>query len=169
MSWLIKAFEEQDPAASPSVAALHEDSRAVVIAGSETTATTLASVLYYLCKHPATYRKLQAAVDAAMPTPADWSYEKARSVAFVDDVINETLRLKPAVIAGGYRQTPPEGLQVDERFVPGNTTVFVPTQLIQTDERYWPRAREFIPERFSSKSNDLRAEDAPFLPFTLGK
>ncbi|KAK8094268.1 cytochrome P450 [Apiospora hydei] len=42
---------------------------------------------------------------------------------------------------------------VDEQFVPGNTAVFVPTQLVQTDERYWPRAREFLPERFSSRTN----------------
>ncbi|KAK8134203.1 hypothetical protein PG984_006215 [Apiospora sp. TS-2023a] len=92
--------------------------------------------------------------------------EAKQDVAFVDDVVNETLRLKPEVIAGGYYQTPPGGLWVDERFAPGDTTVFVPTQLIQTDKRYWPPARELIPERFSSKSNDLRAEDTPFLPFT---
>lgn len=55
------------------------------------------------------------AVDAAMAILGDWSNGKVtRSVALVDDVSNETLRLKPAVISGGYRQSPPEGLQADE-------------------------------------------------------
>ncbi|KAK7977813.1 hypothetical protein PG988_005303 [Apiospora saccharicola] len=75
--------------------------------------------------------------------------------------LDETLRLKPAVIAGGYRQTPPGGLWFDERFAPSDTTVFVPAQLIQTDGRYWPPARVFIPERFSSKSNDLSPPVCP--------
>lgn len=148
---------------------MHEDARVVIIAGSETTATTLAAVLFYLCKYPEIYRKLQADVDAALPASESWSYEKAKTVTFIDDLVNETLRLKPAIMSGGYRVTPPQGMQVDEHFIPGNTNVFVPTQLIQTDERYWPRGHEFIPERFSSKSSDLRNENAPFMPFTLGK
>ncbi|KAK8107523.1 cytochrome P450 [Apiospora kogelbergensis] len=168
ISWLIKAFEEKDPSAPPSTAAMHEDARVVIIAGSETTATTLAAVLFYLCKYPEIYRKLQADVDAALPASESWSYEKAKTVTFIDDLVNETLRLKPAIMSGGYRVTPPQGMQVDEHFIPGNTNVFVPTQLIQTDERYWPRGHEFIPERFSSKSSDLRNENAPFMPFTLG-
>ncbi|KAK8025904.1 hypothetical protein PG990_003727 [Apiospora arundinis] len=168
ISWLIKAFEEKDPSAPPSTAAMHEDARVVIIAGSETTASTLATMIFYLCKHPATYRKLQAQVDAAMPTLESWSYDQTKTVTFIDDIINESLRLKPALMTGGYRVTPPQGLQVDEQFIPGNTTVFVPTQLIQTDERYWPRGQEFIPERFNSKTSELRTEDAPFMPFTLG-
>lgn len=45
--------------------------------------------------------------------------------------------------------------------------MFVPTQLIQTDVRYWgARAAEFVPERFSDHKDDNDA--APFLPFQLG-
>ncbi|OJD33853.1 cytochrome p450 [Diplodia corticola] len=167
-SHLLKAFVEKDATAPPSVASLHEDSRAVVIAGSDTTATTLAHVWFFLAKHPATQRKLQAQLDGVMGRPEDWTYAAARSVGFVDDVINETLRLKPVLLTGGYRTTPPEGIVVDGVHVPGNTNVFVPIQLVQTDARYHPHAAEFIPERFGERRAECQTEKQPWIPFSIG-
>ncbi|KAK2611662.1 hypothetical protein N8I77_004992 [Diaporthe amygdali] len=166
VSWLIKAVMDKEPSASPSDAALHEDSRVVIVAGSETTATTLACILYYLSKHSDVQRKLQSQLDAALGR--QWSYEKVKDVTFIDDIINETLRLKPALLTGGFRVTPPQGITVDGTFIPGDTNVFVPVQLIQNDPRYWKEAAEFIPERFGEKRAELGTDGAPFLPFTLG-
>ncbi|GME28827.1 putative benzoate 4-monooxygenase cytochrome P450 [Neofusicoccum parvum] len=168
VSWLLKAFVENDAAASPSEEALHEDSRVVIIAGSETTATTLATVLYYLAKYPAVLKKLQSKIDAAMPTAADWTYDKVKSITYIDDIIHESLRLKPALLTGGYRVTPPEGLQVDEQYIPGDTNVFVPVQLIHTDPRYWKQAEDFVPERFGERRDEMGTDGAPFIPFSLG-
>jgi cytochrome P450 len=136
---------------------------------SETTATTLASIFFYLAKYPTTLKKLQVQLDQAMPGGAsNWSYEKVKSVTFIDDIINETLRLKPALLTGGYRCTPAQGLQVDEVYIPGDINVFVPMQLIQTDERYYANAREFIPERWGERKIEMATNDAPFFPFSLG-
>ncbi|KAJ5546438.1 hypothetical protein N7494_004023 [Penicillium frequentans] len=168
VSWLLKAHVEKDVSAAPTPTALHEDSRVILVAGSDTTATTLASILYYLAKNPAVLSKLQRLLDEAMPGGSgEWSYEKAKSVTYLDDVINETLRLRPAVMEGGYRVTPPEGLQVDEVYIPGDVNVFVPTQLIQTDERYYEDAKAFVPERWNEKK-EMVHEGAPFLPFLIG-
>lgn len=101
--------------------------------------------------------------------PRDWSYEKVKAVTFVDDIINETLRLKPALLTGGYRVTPAKGIQVDEVYVPGNVNVFVPAQLIHTDSRYWTEPLEFIPERWGEKKEEMETENAPFIPFALGQ
>jgi len=54
-------------------------------------------------------------------------------------------------MTGYYRVTPPNGIQVDEVHIPGDTNVFVPVQLIQRDPRYWPKPLEFIPERWSEQ------------------
>ncbi|KAJ5527378.1 hypothetical protein N7513_011537 [Penicillium frequentans] len=168
VSWLLKAHVEKDVSAAPTPTALHEDARVILVAGSDTTATTLASILYYLAKNPAVLSKLQRLLDEAMPGGSgEWSYEKAKSVTYLDDVINETLRLRPAVMEGGYRVTPPEGLQVDEVYIPGDVNVFVPTQLIQTDERYYEDAKAFVPERWNEKK-EMVHEGAPFLPFLIG-
>ncbi|KAL1980003.1 hypothetical protein VTN96DRAFT_4825 [Rasamsonia emersonii] len=169
MSWLLKAFVEKDVSASPSETALEEDSRVVIVAGSDTTGSTLATILFYLAKYPATMKKLLRLLDEAMPGGAqDWSYEKVTSVTFIDDIINETLRLRPALLTGGYRVTPPGGIQVDEVYVPGDVNVFVLIQLIQTDERYYRDAQDFVPERWGERREEMGTDSAPFLPFSLG-
>lgn len=166
VSWLIKAVMDRDPSAPPSDAALNDDARVIVVAGSETTATTLASVIYYLAKHQAVQQKLKSDIDAVLGE--QWAYEEVKKITFIDDIINETLRLKPALLTGGYRVTPLQGLTVDDTFIPGDTNVFVPVQAIQTDPRYWTEATAFAPERFGERRADMGTDDAPFLPFTLG-
>ncbi|KAI2613387.1 putative benzoate 4-monooxygenase cytochrome P450 [Hypoxylon sp. NC1633] len=168
MSWLLKAVVEKDSSASPTDKSLSGDARLLIVAGSETTATTLAATLFYLAKYPTVFKKLQSQVDAVMPNPADWTYEKAKSITYLDNIIEEALRLKPAVPTGVYRVTPAEGIQVDEQFIPGNTNVFVPVYAMQTDERYWKRGLEFIPERFGEQRAEMGTEGAPYLPFSIG-
>ncbi|KAL4801865.1 cytochrome P450 [Aspergillus unguis] len=167
VSWLLKAYVEKDVSAPPSANALHQDSRAVLVAGSETTATTLASVIYYFCKNPNVLKKLQRLLDEAMPGPSDWTYDKVKNISYLEDIITETLRLRPAVLTGGYRVTPAEGLQVDEVWIPGDVNVFVPTQVLQTDERYYVDAKAFVPERWSEKK-EMVHEGAPYFPFLYG-
>ncbi|KAH7076045.1 cytochrome P450 67 [Paraphoma chrysanthemicola] len=169
VSWLLKAVKDKEPSASPSAEALEDDSRVVIIAGSETTATTLAGALYFLAKCPEKQQKLQQLLQKAMPGGYnDWSYEAVKSVSYIDDFVNETLRLRPALLTGGARETPPQGMQIDEVFIPGNTNVLVSTHCIQRDPRWWTKAEEFIPERFGEKRVEMGTDDAPYLPFSLG-
>jgi cytochrome P450 len=137
---------------------------------SDTSATANACTLYYLATHPHILHKLQSALDAVMPNGAlDWTYEKAKSVSYLDDVINECMRLKPPVITGGYRVTPPEGLQVDEVWIPGDVNVITPIEMIQTDERYWERAKEFVPERWGEKKVEMGTDESLLVPFSGGE
>ncbi|KAI0835198.1 monooxygenase [Hypoxylon sp. FL0890] len=168
MSWLLKAVIVKDISASPTKQSLEEDCRALIIAGSDTNASTLAQALFFLAKYPSVLKKLQEQIDALMPSPADWTYEKVRSITYLDNIIDETLRLKPAVLSGVYRVTPREGIQIDEQFIPGNTNVFVPTQRIQTDPRYWKQAAEFIPERFGELSAEMNTDCGLHIPFSAG-
>jgi cytochrome P450 len=136
---------------------------------SETTATSLASALFFLAKCPKKQKKLQQHLDQAMPGGyGEWSYDKVKSVKYVDAVINETLRLKPALLTGGARETPSKGLQIGETFIPGKTNVVIPIHRIQRDGRWWQQANEFIPERFGESRSEMGTDNAPYLPFSLG-
>ena len=136
---------------------------------SETTATTLASALFFLAKHPDKQKKLQRHLEEAMPGGySEWSYDKVKSVSFLDDCISETLRLKPALLTGGARETPAKGMKVGETFIPGHTNVVMPIWLIQRDPRFWAQAEEFVPERFGERRQEMGTENAPYLPFSLG-
>lgn len=168
VSWLLKAYMEKDVSAPPSREALDQDGRVIVIAGSDTTASTFTSILYFLAKYPRVLQKLQHQLDEVLPTGSEWSYEKIKSLQYIEDIIQETLRLRPPVMTGGYRVTPPEGITVQGRHIPGDTNVFVPVKLIQEDERYYKASKEFVPERWSEQK-ELRSADAPFFPFSLGE
>ncbi|KAH8891588.1 cytochrome P450 [Thozetella sp. PMI_491] len=164
-TWLIKARDEGDRSGAPTERALDEDSVLLLGAGSETTSITMTTAMYFLGKHPQVYRKLQSLLEEAFPGgEKDWTYAKAKDIEYVDWIINETMRLRPPGLNGAVRETPPEGLQVDEVFIPGNTIVGVPIYTIQRDPRYWDSPDSFIPERWENRST----ETSPWLAFQRG-
>lgn len=85
-----------------------------------------------------------------------WDYEKVQLVTFLDDIIAETLRLRPAVLVAGSRETPTTGLQIDEVHIPGNKNVLVPVYKIQSDACYWPQAGEFLKSYQSGGGTDAQ-------------
>ena len=88
----------------------------------------------------------------------------------MEAIINETLRLKPAVPSGQPRVTPPEGLQIDEVWIPGDGNVVVPQYILQRDNRNFPEGDKFVPERWliENKKKMILNEQAYF-PFQLGE
>ncbi|KAL2815253.1 cytochrome P450 [Aspergillus cavernicola] len=172
ISWLLKAADENDQSAPPGDQALNEDSRLLIITGSDTSSVAMANAFYYLAKYPLTYKKLQAELDKVFSKDAqasDFTNERLRRLPYLDAVITEALRLKPAVPSGQPRLTPPQGLQVDEVWIPGDTIVIIPQYVIQRDERYFPSATEFIPERWLDQREQLLLHEEAFFPFQLGR
>ncbi|KAF4303033.1 Cytochrome P450 [Botryosphaeria dothidea] len=167
MSWILKAKYENDRSAPPGLQALHEDSRLIIAAGSDTTLAALTNLTYYLCHNPHTQKALQAALDAACPDgDASWSYDAIKSLPYLDAVINETMRLWPPATAAMPRLTPPEGLQVGDVWIPGNVTVAVPPYTVQRDPRNYERPDEFVPERWTE--GRAKPEEGGFMPFSRG-
>jgi cytochrome P450 len=147
-----------------------QDCRVVIVAGSDTTASSIAGFFYYLTLYPAVYKKLQRTLDEHFPG-GDTTYTNAvgSRIPYLDAVIHETLRLQPPVPAGLPRETPPEGLTIDGVFIPGYTTVSVPNYTINRDERCYGSPLEFIPERWTDERPDLIKIKNVFMPFTLGE
>ena len=147
---------------------LHGDSRLIVIAGSDTTATTMSYILYHLAREPAVVKKLRTELaenelhDAAGITP-----QMVQKLPYLDAVINESLRLHPPVPGPVPRDTPPEGLQCGKHFIPGNVTILVPTFAIQTHPKAFADPLSFIPERWTTKP-ELIHHKGGFFPFLLG-
>ena len=64
---------------------------------SDTVAATLSFLFYELCKNLETQAKLRTAIDEIKTKKAHLSVEDVTACAYLDGVINETLRLHPAV------------------------------------------------------------------------
>ncbi|KAL7957942.1 cytochrome P450 [Trichoderma compactum] len=165
MSWLLKAMDNGDSAAPPSERAVQEDSRLLIIAGSDTTAGILTSAFHLLLTNPHTYERLLAEVQEQFPGGiSDWTYEKAKAIPYLDWIVYESLRLRPTAAAGMPRELPPQGIMLDGEFIPGGTIASVPPYTIQRDPRYWDEPLAFLPERWDNCSTD----SVPWIAFSRG-
>jgi Cytochrome P450 len=90
---------------------------------SQTVASTLTFLLYHLAREPVYVEKLRAEVKLDRV----FDPRELQSLEYLNAVINETLRLYPPVLSSLHRDTPPEGLTVAGRYIPGNTTVITPS------------------------------------------
>ncbi|PYH65784.1 cytochrome P450 [Aspergillus vadensis CBS 113365] len=88
-------------------------------------------------------------------------------LSHLNGVINETLRLLPAVPTFGTRVTPPEGLTIAGTFIPGGTKICAPRYTIGRLESAYERPNEFIPERWYCQEELVRDRRA-FAPFGVG-
>lgn len=86
--------------------------------------SSLVFLLYYVARDPNVLARLQQ----ELATVDDISnYGVLSSLPYLNSVINETLRLHPAVPTGGLRNTPPEGITIAGHYIPGNVNVAVPS------------------------------------------
>lgn len=134
----------------------------LIVAGSETSATTLSAMTYYLCRNPAAYQKLKDEVRGAFRTVSDISSVKA-TLPYVNAVINESLRIFPPVPVGLSRITPKGGARVAGFFVPGGTTVAVHPWSVTHDPRNFKDPYAFAPERWLDPVTDNLNASQPFL------
>ncbi|KAI9931174.1 hypothetical protein MW887_010833 [Aspergillus wentii] len=146
---------------------LRGDSRLIIIAGSDTSAATLAAIFYELMRHPDEVVKLRAELAPHMDDNGEFSHTKISTLDHLNGVINEALRLHPPVPGAVHRKTPPEGIEVDGVHIPGNTDVSCPQYVIGRSELTYARPNEFLPQRWYSEPNLVKDKSA-FAPFNIG-
>lgn len=99
------------------------NSRLLLTAGSETTATFLGGATYYLLQNPHVLYRVQSEVRAAFKNEAEItlrSISAPSSLPYLEAVIHESLRCYPPAPARMPRITGPEGAVINGKFVPGN-------------------------------------------------
>ncbi|EIN08535.1 cytochrome P450 [Punctularia strigosozonata HHB-11173 SS5] len=153
-----------------------------VVAGSDTTGTALSNAFFYLLTHPAVFASLRAELDGATPPGTDAPPPSVLAdLPLLNAVINETLRLQPAIPAGVQRVRPDDadGIVIGDAgelgaYVPPGTTVQIPTWSLHRDPRYFsPDPEEFIPDRWIAdgalaKREDYKLDRDAFMPFSYG-
>ncbi|EFX04226.1 benzoate 4-monooxygenase cytochrome p450 [Grosmannia clavigera kw1407] len=150
-----------------------------LIAGADTTATTLRAIFHFLMTNPHTLKKLEQEVLAANFEPEGVvPYSSARALPYLDAVIRESMRMHPAVCMPLERYVPDSGLTLpDGSFVPSGTAVGINPYIVGRNEGVWgPDANEFLPERWlknDGEDNDtykrrLRQMNAADLAFGGG-
>ncbi|KAJ7589046.1 cytochrome P450 [Mycena floridula] len=159
-------LEKEKPALRDVVA----DATLAVIAGSDTAATALSSLFFFLLSNRRCYELLQEEIDSNFPIGSDIFDARAHvNMKFLDACINETLRLHPPVPTNGPRQVPngSQGKHIAGLFLPEGTQVYVPPYSLHRDPRYFsPSPENFMPERWIDPA--LAPQATAFIPFSYG-
>jgi cytochrome P450 len=90
----------------------------LLLAGSETTATTLSGATYLLLSHPQSFERLKREIRSSFSSPEDITIASVSKCSYLLAVLNETLRCYPPLTAGMVRVVPPGGAKIAGRFVP---------------------------------------------------
>lgn len=114
---------------------LFRESLFQLVAGSDTSATAIRSILLYLITHPQVYKRLQAEVDVAAVSDGFKSYSKTgipsvntlKAMPYLQAVVREGLRMHPPVADSVPKRVPENGDKVfidgKDFFLPGGTNI----------------------------------------------
>ena len=95
-----------------------------VLAGSETTATALSCITYYLLRTPAALQKLQQEIYGRFNSYEEITAVSTNGLKYLQAVCLEGLRLYPPLPFALPRVVPEGGDYVDGQFVPGGVSCF---------------------------------------------
>ncbi|RDW74721.1 cytochrome P450 [Aspergillus mulundensis] len=161
-SWILRDYRE-GPRTAQDTLNLQGDSYLIVVAGSDTTAAALAIIFFYLATTPKIAKQLQYELDRQ----DDLSHRSLGEIDFLEGIINEALRLHPAVPSGTQRVTPPDGMKIGDVYLPGDVLVQSPLYTIFRDPRNFESPLEFLPTRWTTEPY-LVKNKAVYIPFNAG-
>ena len=141
----------------------------ILLAGRDTTAATLSFLFYELAYHPEVYARLRSEVLRTLQADGQLTYANLKGLKYLQQCINETLRLYPIVPLNGRTAlvdtTLPHGGGKDGQevrplqhtlirksiFVPkGTLCLYSPLILQRREDLFGPTVNEFDPDRWES-------------------
>lgn len=145
---------------------IFETAVAMIVGGSETTATLLSGCLYLLCRNPDRMQKITDMIRSEFASPSDLTLRNLKGHEFLNAVLQEALRLFPPAPDSLFRRTQEPAVVVGE-LIPPNTCLTMNLWAANRTSRNFHRPEEFLPERWLKECppeflNDDRAVAKPF-------
>jgi cytochrome P450 len=134
----------------------------MIVAGHETTASTLNWTWYLISQHPEVDQKLSNELDTLAPFS---TFEDLPRFLYTRQIVDEAMRLYPAGWLVTRRALRDDRL--GEYFVPAGTEIYIPPYFIQRHPDLWEEPDRFNPDRFSPENSKHRHRLAT-IPFSVG-
>jgi cytochrome P450 len=142
----------------------HEQLTTLLLAGHETTASTLSWAFHLLDEHPQVARRMREEAFSVLGDRRP-GFDDLTRLPYTTMVLEEVMRLYPPVWI--LPRAAEVDDQVDGHRIPAGSDVIVSPYLMHRNPRYWPDPERFVPERFDR----ARAAGRPrysYLPFGAG-
>jgi len=162
--WLLITALDQGLASEQEV---RDEVVTLIVAGHETVAATLTWSWVLLAAHPEAERRVDAEV-AALPDPSTggWDADVIEHLPYTRAAVAECLRLYPPAWVITRRSLEPDVVGGFE--LPAAATVILSPYTVHRDERWWPNAEQFDPERFLEDRSPAETGSGPLTYFPFG-
>ncbi|KAI5919198.1 cytochrome P450 [Camillea tinctor] len=142
---------------------VRDNAQAYIVAGSDTTSNTLTYLVWSICRDAERGGNIRERLLASLAhLPPDFGDEDLRGVAYLEHVVDETLRLYPAVPAPLPRVVPPGGAELAGYLVPEGYVVSAQARSLHLNPEAFPEPERFAPERWEHATKAMRDSFMPF-------
>ncbi|MGX1910782.1 cytochrome P450 [Streptomyces phaeochromogenes] len=162
LSLLSRAGSEED--GSLDADELRDQVLVFLVAGHETTATSMAFALHLLACHPEARKRAQEEADR-LPSGRAPSAADLDELPYLTRVLKEAMRLYPAAPVFGRRSV--EAAEIDGHLIPAGADVLVLPWVTHRHPDLWDDPERFDPDRFTPEREAARHRYAWF-PFGGG-
>lgn len=176
-------FESDLPPEEKEIRRLVSEAAALLGAGTETTATALATLTFYILSEPEILSRVTAELQTVVPNPHELpAWTTLEQLPYLSAVISEGIRLAMGVSFRLPRNAPEEDLVYHGRWTPPGSaqevqlTYVIPrgfdigmsANIMHRDERVFPGALAFKPERWLDEHGKRRKSLDKYI-FSFGK
>ncbi|NXM67268.1 CP2J6 protein, partial [Serilophus lunatus] len=138
----------------------------LIIAGTETTATTLRWALLFMVIYPDIQERVQKELDAVLGCSHVFCYEDRKKLPYTNAVIHEIQRYSNIILIALPRLSVKDTELLGYR-VPKNTPILANIDSVLSDPEKWETPDQFNPSHFLDKDGNFVNREA-FLPFAIG-
>ena len=164
LSMLMDARDE-DTGESMDNKQLRDELMTIFIAGNETSSNALTWTLYLLSQNAGAEAKMIAEIDEKLDAGTVLGFNTVNDFHYVRQVIEESMRLFPAVWSVGRRTIDEDeigGFRIEKQ-----TNVLIPLIYLHRNEKYWDEPLKFMPERFAPEKRSA-IDKYVYFPFGGG-
>ncbi|KAK7304533.1 hypothetical protein VNO77_42414 [Canavalia gladiata] len=141
----------------------------IMLAGSDTTSTTMTWILAILLKNPEALKRAQEEIDHHVGRERRVEACDIKNLVYLQAILMETLRLYPP----GPLLVPHEAREdcyIQGYYVPKGTRVFANVWKLHRDPSLWSEPEKFQPERFINDNGEIdEGHNYEYLPFGSGR
>ncbi|OJJ99917.1 hypothetical protein ASPACDRAFT_78841 [Aspergillus aculeatus ATCC 16872] len=151
----------------PSKSELIDQAFLFAIAGTDTTSMATTFAVFHILNNPAVRERLCEELRGASAIIRDqYNYREVRKLPYLSAVIKEALRMSSPFPGRLPRVVPPEGMKLDNKFVPGGTIISISSRCIMDDPKIYPEPEKFLPERWMGEN--AKSMDRNMIAFGKG-
>jgi cytochrome P450 len=143
------------PEPEKEVRRLTDEAMILVVAGSESTASTLVAITYHMLSEPESLARLKAELQSVMPTATEFPADPAAldGLPYLNAVIQEAIRLYPGATHRQDRVAPDEDLVYESPdgkhfIIPAGTGVGMTAPHLNRHPDLYKDPESFLPQRY---------------------